>query len=97
MTTDPTLESLADWVSSPTTEWFFTLAQREWGPSGMKYQQAVRDASKDANAVVELQKVLHAQEAILSLLLRPKEILEAMKAQKRAALMPSTSRRGPGL
>lgn len=98
MSDQPTLEQLSDWLSSPTTEWFFTYAQREWGPSGLRYQQAVRNAAESASAVVELQKVLYAQENILALVTYPSEQLKHQREYaKRQVMGPSASRRGPGL
>lgn len=97
MSDQPTLEILSDGLTSTFWEWFGQHVTREWGPSGMRYQQAVRDASKDPNAVIELQKVLHTQEAILSLMRHPSEVVQKMRAQKRAELLPTASRRGPGL
>ena len=98
MTDQPNLEQLADWLHSPTTEWFFRYAEREWGPSGLKYQQAVRDASQNANAVLELQKVLYTQEQLLLLMRYPVEELKRLRDGARRELIgPSASRRGPGL
>jgi hypothetical protein len=97
MTDQPTLEQLSDWLSSPTTEWFFTYAQREWGPSGLRYQQAVRAAAESANAVIELQKVLYAQESVLALVKYPAEELRKKRDHiKRELLAPSPGRRGHG-
>lgn len=94
----PTLEHLADGLSSPFWEWFGQHVTREWGPSGLRYQQAVRDAAKDPHAVIELQKVLHTQEAILALMKHPAEILGRLREQKKVELRLTTpSRRGPGL
>lgn len=94
----PTLEQLSDGLSSPFWEWFGLHVTREWGPAGLRYQQAVRTASMDANAVVELQKVLHTQEAILALMRFPAEELNRLRQQKKQEVLgPTASRRGPGL
>jgi hypothetical protein len=89
-------EALSDFVSSPAWTWFSEYVTREWGPSGLRYQQAVRDAAQNQNAVIELQKVLAAQEAILTIMKHPAEQLAAMKAKGIPALQGG-SRRGPGL
>ncbi len=91
-------EHLSDFVSSPGWEWFTAYVTREWGPSGLRYQQAVRDAAKDANAVVELQKVLAAQDAVLALMRHPAEHLSTARQKVIAAAQTQTmSRRGAGL
>lgn len=99
--TQPDLETLSDFIASPGWTWFSEHVTREWGPSGLRYQQAVRDAAKDANAVVELQKVLHTQEAVLSLMRYPIEKAQTERARKLAELQAKVgggvSRRGPGL
>ena len=98
MTEQPTLETLNDGLSSPFWTWFQEYVTREWGPSGLRYQQAVREASKDPNAVVELQKVLHAQEAVYALMKHPSEKLQMLRNKHRAELhLHTPSRRGPGL
>lgn len=51
---------------------------QEWGPSGLRYQQAVRDAAVHPNAIVELQKVLATQEAVLTLMRWPAERLQQL-------------------
>jgi hypothetical protein len=89
-------EALSDFVSSHAWAWFSAYVTREWGPSGLRYQQAVRDAAQNANAVVELQKVLAAQEAVLTIMKHPSESLAQMKAKGIPALQ-GESRRGPGL
>ena len=95
---EPTLEHLADGIHSPFWEWFGQHVTREWGPSGLRYQQAVRNASQSADAVVELQKVLHTQEAILALVRHPAEELNRLRQQKKQEVLgPTASRRGPGL
>lgn len=91
------LEALSDFVSSPAWAWFSEHVTREWGPSGLRYQQAVREAAKDANAVVELQKVLAAQDAVLQIMRHPSEQLQAMRAKAHASVAVGMSRRGAGL
>ncbi len=98
MADDQELETLNDGLVSPFWAWFTERATKEWGPSGLRYQQAVRDASQSPNAVIELQKVLHTQEAILSLVSAPAERLNALRQQRKVSLsMVAPSRRGPGL
>lgn len=98
MTDHPTLETLADGLTSPFWEWFSAHVTREWGPSGLRYQQVVRDASQSPNAVVELQKVLATQDAIYALMKHPSEVLSKLREQKRVDLrLGAPSRRGPGL
>ena len=91
-------EALSDFVGSPGWEWFSAYVTREWGPSGLRYQQAVRDAAKDQNAVVELQKVLAAQDAVLQIMRHPSEHLSTVKQKVIAAAQEQNmSRRGGGL
>lgn len=98
MTEQPTLETLSDGLSSPFWAWFSDYVTREWGPAGLRYQQAVREASKDPNAVIELQKVLHTQEQIYMLMKHPAERLSAARqAHKTELRLHAPSRRGPGL
>lgn len=95
---DGELESLVDGLNSPFWQWFTSHVTKEWGPSGLRYQQAVRDAAKDSNAVIELQKVLATQEAVLCLMKAPRERLDALQDKhKRDLAGPSQSRRGPNL
>lgn len=92
------LETLTDLLHGAGWEWFGSHVAKEWGPSGLRYQQAVRDAAQSKEAVVELQKVLYAQEQILALLTAPRARVESLKdARKRELVGPSLSRRGPGL
>lgn len=67
------LEALTDGLSSPFWAQFQTHVTREWGPAGLRYQQAVREAASKPEAVVELQKILFAQEQILILMRWPSE------------------------
>lgn len=91
-------EHLTDGLSSPFWEWFSEHVTREWGPSGLLYQRAVRDAAQSPNAVIELQKVLYAQEAIHALMQHPANELKRHKEQRRMEDQGfSVSRRGPGL
>lgn len=97
----PSLEHLADGLSSPFWEWFSAHVTREWGPSGLRYQQVVRAASENPQAVIELQKVLATQDAIYALMKHPADLLARMREQKKAELGrflgQAASRRGPGL
>ena len=92
------LETLTDLVSSEGWRLFGEHAQREWGPSGLRFQQAVKAASESQTAVVDLQKVIHTQEAIWVLLTWPSAQVSALRDRQQAALAgPTMSRRGPGL
>lgn len=98
MADDKDLETLSDFVHSPGWTWFSDYVTREWGPSGLRYQQAVRDAAQAATAVVELQKVLHTQEQIHQLMRAPAQRLEQLRNQRKVELrIAAPSRRGPGL
>lgn len=97
--TDPvTLETLQDGLSSPFWAWFSDYVTREWGPSGLRYQQSVREASQSVNAVIELQKVLAQQEAIYAIMRHPVEEAKRLAQAQRVELrIHAPSRRGPGL
>lgn len=98
MSDAPDLETLTDFLSSPGWTWFSEHVTREWGPAGMRYQQAVQNAARSPEAVVELQKVLATQEAVLHLMKAPAERLTMLRGQRRVDQRISTpSRRGPGL
>lgn len=70
---------------------------REWGPSGIRFQQAVQAAAKSQDAVSELQKVLHTQEQMLWLLRWPNDRVAALKSQVPQPTDHAPSRRGPFL
>lgn len=96
--TDADLEALRDGLSSHFWKLVTAHGSREWGPAGLRYQQAVKDAAESPNAVIELQKVLAAQSAVLNLLSWPVEQFTAAKQQlKEAAQSSIGSRRGPGM
>jgi hypothetical protein len=97
--TDKDLDALREGLTSPFWALFTAHASKEWGPSGLRFQQAVRDAAKSQDAVFELQKVIAQQEAVLALLQWPHERVELAKQQALSALaaVSSGSRRGPGL
>ena len=98
MADDKELESLNDGLASPFWQWFKDRATKEWGPSGLRYQQAVLDASQSQNAVVELQKVIHTQQAIWTLIKAPEDRLQQLRQQRKVDLsLVAPSRRGPGL
>lgn len=88
------LEAISDGLTSPFWQWFCRYVQGEWGPSGLAYQQAVKKAASDANAVVELQKVLHTSEAMLALLQAPKNRLDALKMAALNELKETRARGG---
>lgn len=91
------LEVLQDGLNSPFFELFCKQAQREWGPSGLRFQQAVRAAAQSQEAVIELQKVIAQQEAVLALIQWPAEQVGMLKQRLKDAAHASTSRRGPGM
>lgn len=98
MADDKDLEALTDLIGSHGFELFGAHVAREWGPSGMRFQQAVKDASQSQDAVLDLQKVIHTQEAIWALMSWPKERIEQLRAQRQPVHpMAALSRRGPGL
>lgn len=87
------LEAMTDGVASPFWALFSAHVHREWGPAGLLYQQSVRAAAeKGGEAVVELQKVLFAQEAIVRLMRWPVERQAALT--KLAHVEVSQGRRG---
>lgn len=88
------LEAISDLLTSPGWQWFCRYVHGEWGPSGLAYQQSVKAAAKDQNAVVELQKVLHTSEAMIALLLAPKSRLDALKQAALNELKEQRSRGG---
>lgn len=75
------LDDLMAGLTSPFWAWFQQYVTHEWGPAGLRYQQAVRSAAESPNAVIELQKVLYAQEQLLSLMRHPSEKLNLMRQQ----------------
>ena len=92
------LEALDDGLTSEFWRLFGDHVTREWGPAGLRYQQAVRDAAKSAEAVVELQKVLYAQEQLIALMQWPRDRQTALRQQRQQQLAPvNMSRRGQGL
>lgn len=89
-------EALEEGLGTEFWRLFSDYVTREWGPAGLRYQQAVREAAQSANAVIELQKVLAQQDAILHVMRWPAERLGQLKQIVRVA-EPTASRRGPGL
>lgn len=88
------LEAIQDGLTSPFWQWLSTYIRYEWGPSGVTYQMAVKKAASDANAVVELQKVLHTSEAMLALLDAPLSRVNALKGLALKELQETRSRGG---
>lgn len=86
-------ETLDDGLRGEFWTLFCAHVTQEWGPAGLCYQQAVQNAAKDANAVIELQKVLHTQNAILGLMNWPAHRLSQLKSSAQPGA-PSASRRG---
>lgn len=98
MPSDNDLEILSDFLNSEGWRLFSDHATREWGPSGLRFQQTVREAAaKKDGAAEELQLILRLQSELVALLAWPREKLEGIKNQRKAELMPVMSRRGPGL
>lgn len=93
------LEQLTDFLHSEGWRLFGEHCQREWGPSGLRFQSSVRDAAaQKEGGAQQLQLVLRVQEELIALLSYPKARVEQLKNQQQAALVgPSMSRRGPGL
>ena len=86
-------EALEEGLSSAFWTLFATHVTREWGPAGILYQQAVRDAAQSQHAVIDLQKVLYAQEQVHALMQWPIDRLKQLKAQAQP-VEPTMSRRG---
>jgi hypothetical protein len=92
------LETLADLVNSEGWRLFTERQSREWGPAGLRFQQSVRDAAaKKEGAAEELQMILRLQSELIGLMAWPNERLKELQNQRKAALLPTLSRRGPGL
>ena len=89
-------EALEDGLSSEFWKLLSDYVTKEWGPSGLRYQSAVIEASKQPDAVVELRKVLAAQEAILQVMRWPAERVNQLKT-KPLTYTDQQSRRGIGL
>lgn len=90
------LEHLQDGLHSEFWRHFSEHVTREWGPAGLRYQQAVQEAAKSSEAVMQLRMVLHTQEQILALMKWPAERMSALKAKQYVDAVGG-SRRGPGL
>lgn len=93
------LELFSDFLHSEGWQKFSEHATREWGPSGLRFQQTVRDAAaKKDGAAEELQLILRLQSELVALLQWPKQQHDTAKQQRQVALrMVAPSRRGPGL
>ena len=90
------LEELEAGLSSEFWKLLSRQMQREWGPGGVRYQQAVEQAAESPNAVTELQKLLHTSKEVARFLQWPHDRVSQLKAQLRPNVT-SPSRRGPGL
>lgn len=99
MAEDKDLETLTDFVHSDGFSLFGAHVQREWGPSGLRFQQAVREAAEGKEGAVQaLQMVLKVQEELLALMSWPKNRVEELRGKNRPIHpMAALSRRGPGL
>lgn len=93
------LETWTDFIHSDGWRLFTERCQREWGPSGLRFQQSVREAAaKKDGAAEELRMILLVQEQLVSLLAYPKERWDALRNQRKTELsIAAPSRRGPGL
>lgn len=87
-------EALDDGVNGEFWKLFGVHVAREWGPAGIRYQQAVHAAAQSQTAVVDLQKVLYAQEEITKLMCWPVERLKLLQADAKRSKEPDPSRRG---
>lgn len=90
-------EALEEGISTEFWKLFGEHVTYEWGPAGIRYQQAVRAAAESQTAVVELQKILYAQEQIRLLMLWAAERVSHLKQEMRHPAEVSMSRRGHGL
>ncbi len=102
--TDPTeQDELESGLTSGFWKRFTSHAEREWGASGLTYQEAIKRAvqgpvGSEAEAVQRLKVVAAQQAAIQCLLQWPRERVAHLQTVKaRAGAEASPSRRGPGL
>ena len=93
------LEVWSDFINGEGWQRFAAHASREWGPSGLRFQQCVRDAAaKKDGAAEELQLVLRLQTELIGLLAWPKECFDKLQQARKVELrLTVSSRRGPGL
>ena len=93
------LEAWTDFLHSEGWRLFTERCQREWGPSGLRFQQSVREAAAKKDGAAEaLTLVLAVQEQLVALLAFPKERWDGLRNQRRSELaVVAPSRRGPGL
>lgn len=100
MITPTDAENIESMLAGGGWQWLSAHITREWGPSGLRYQKAVQDAAASQEAVIELQKVLAAQAAVLGIMQAPVSALASAKGKMSAddqRREVSMSRRGPGL
>ena len=101
---DPTeLDELEAGVTSGFFARLKAFVEREWGPAGETYQQAVRKAisgplGSEEESVHRLKNIAFAQAEIQRLLQWPQERISHLKTRTAAdARSGGLSRRGPGL
>lgn len=100
--TDPTeLDELTNGVTSGFWLRFKAHIEREWGPAGETYQQAVRNAvagplGSEVEAVQRLKVVAAVQKAMLDALQWPEHRIAQMRTQQ-SRRTAAPSRRGAGL
>lgn len=91
------LEQLYDGINSEFWRLFSKHVEREWGPAGLTFQVAVKNAASAPDGMLALQKVIATQENILAIMRWPAERIEQLKHQQKSGFVMSVSRRGPGL
>lgn len=99
---DPTeLDELTNGITSGFWDRFKRHIEREWGPSGETYQQAVRNAvsgplGSEVEAVQRLKVVAAVQKALVEAVQWPENRIAQLRTQQqRRTAVPS--RRGAGL
>lgn len=100
MITPSDRENLDALVNSAGWMWLSAYVTREWGPAGLRFQQAVREAAQSSDAVVGLQKVIAQQDAVHDVMQAPLAALSRLQAQQALEATrtdTAMSRRGPGL
>ena len=87
------LEAYQDGLTSPFWGYFAAYITREWGPSGIAFQQMYQAgiAAKDWEQVVAANEV---QKAMLALLKAPEERLQYLKAAGLRELVAARASRG---
>lgn len=99
MADPPGQEALDDLLTHPGWRWFLAEVEREWGPAGVRYQQALDqalDLTDPAAAASQARQVRAARRMIEVLLKRPAEELARLKGTATGPPSPLSlaSRRG---